>query len=435
MKRFLIFCIALVMGVSLTREAHAQTDQAVTVDGIVAIVGNEIILVSDLTTLLYQYSLQTNQNIFNDPQLMAKMQDQLLKRMIDEKVLLIKAEEDTITADDERVEQTVDQQISNFLQQAGSQEALEKAYGMPLAKIKKEFRSQVANRMVIDQLRQKYFADVKVSRREVENFYKQYQDSLPQVDETVDISHILMRVAPSPESTQDAYAKISVIKEKVEQGEDFTALAEKYSEDPCAVVNKGDLGWVNRGDFVKEFEEVAFALEPGEVSDIVQTQFGFHIIKLVDKSGTKLHARHILIRLQPTDDDKNRVVNRLNEIRSQVMDEGADFGELALQNSDDPNVGVDKGHLGEFATGQFQVAAFEEAVKGLEIGEISKPFKTDFGYHILLLNGKNESRAISLEGDWQRVEQLAKDFKSSREFEKWLSGLKEEIPIEIKMDI
>ena len=302
MKRFFILYIALVMGISLTRQVPAQ--QPVTVDGIVAVVGNEIILVSDLTTLLYQYSLQTNQNVFNDPQLMSKMQNQLLKRMIDEKVLLIKAEEDTITADDERVEQTVDQQISGFLQQAGSQEALEKAYGMPLAKIKKEFRSQVANRMVIDQLRQKYFANVKVSRREVENFYKQYQDSLPQIDETVDISHILMKVAPSPESTQDAYAKISVIKDKVEAGEDFTALAEKYSEDPSAVVNKGDLGWVNRGDFVKEFEEAAFALEPGEVSDIVQTQFGFHIIKLIDKSGTKIHARHILIRLQPTEDDK-----------------------------------------------------------------------------------------------------------------------------------
>ena len=132
---------------------------------------------------------------------------------------------------------------------------------------------------------------------------------------------------------------------------------------------------------------------------------------------------------------KNRVIKRLNEIRFKITEEGADFAELALENSDDPNVGADQGHLGEFATGQFQVPAFEEAVKGLDIGEISKPFKTDFGYHILLLNGKNESRAISLEGDWQRVEQMAKDFKSGQEFEKWLAGLKDEIPIEIKMEI
>ena len=430
MKRLFILLIVL-----MSLMSHRQVQAQQTVDGIIAIVGNEIILVSDLTTLLYQYSLQTGKNVFNDAKLMEKLQKQLLQRMIDEKVLLIKAEEDTITADDEQVEQTVDQQINNFLQQAGSQEALEKAYGMPLAKIKKEFRGQIANRMIIDQLRRKYFADIKVSRREVENFYKQYQDSLPQIDETVDISHILMRVTPSPESAEDAFAKISAIKEKIDQGEDFTALAKKYSEDPSAAVNDGDLGWVSRGDFVKEFEEAAFALEPGEISEIVQTQFGFHIIQLIDKSGERIHTRHILIRLQPTDEDQRRVVDRLNEIRSKVADDQTKFEELALENSDDPNVGEDKGHLGGFAIGKFQVKEFEEAIKGLEPGEISQPFKTDFGYHIIRLNSKSEARAISLDGDWQRVEQLAKEFKSSKEFEKWLSNLREEIPIEVKKDI
>jgi peptidyl-prolyl cis-trans isomerase SurA len=430
MKRLAILWI-VVLSVFFQRHVPAQQ----TVDGIVAVVGNEIILVSDLTTLLYQYSMQTGQNVFNDRALMEKMQKQLLRRMIDEKVLLIKAEEDTIIADDERVEQVLDQQIGGFIQQAGSPEALEKAYGMPLAKIKKEFRQQIANRMIIEQLRQKYFSDVKVSRREVENFYKHYQDSLPQMDEIVDISHILMRVTPSPESLQEAYAKITAIKEKLDNGEDFTALAEKYSEDPSAAVNKGDLGWVSRGDFVKEFEEAAFALEPGEISDIVQTQFGFHIIQLIDKSGERVRTRHILIRLQPTGEDERRVVNRLNDIRVKVLSGKDTFEEMALKNSDDPNVGGDKGRLGEFAVGKFQVPAFDEAVKGMQPGDISAPFKTDFGYHILLLHSRQASRPISLNDDWQRVEQLAKDFKSSQEFEKWLEELRQEIPIEIKLDI
>lgn len=426
-----LFSYILTAGLLISGAARSQQ----TIDGIAAVVGNEIIMVSDLNTLIAQYSFQNKVNVYKDPALLKSLSSQMLQRMIDEKMLLIKAEEDTIRADEDRVEQILTQQINNFIQQVGTQEKLEEYYGMPLPKIKKEMRQQIANRLIIEQLRQKRFSNIKVSRREVENFYEQYQDSLPKVDETVDISHILIQVTPSDESYQAAYDKITKIQTMLAEGQDFTELAKQYSEDPSVASNNGDLGWVSRGDLVKEFEEAAFALQDGEISDIVQTQFGFHLIQLVERQGEKIHVRHILVQLQPTKADEERVVNRLNEIRQRILSGNATFEEMALQNSDDPNVQKDKGHLGTFAINAFQVKGFEEAAKNIKVGEISEPFRTDFGYHIILLNDRKASHTLTLDNDWQQIEQIATEFKTNQQFEKWLAELREEIPIDVKIQI
>lgn len=426
-----LFSFILIAGLLISGASRAQQ----TIDGVAAVVGNEIIMVSDLNTLIAQYGFQNKVNVYKDPALLKSLSSQMLQRMIDEKMLLIKADEDTIRADEDRVEQILTQQVNNFIQQVGSQEKLEEYYGMPLPKIKKEMRQQIENRLIIEQLRQKRFSNIKVSRREVENFYEQYQDSLPNVDETIDISHILIQVTPSDESYQAAFDKITRIKEMLAEGQDFTTLAKQYSEDPSVASNNGDLGWVSRGDLVKEFEEAAFALKDGEISDIVQTQFGFHLIQLVERQGEKIHVRHILVQLQPTKADEERVVNRLKEIRQQILSGNATFEEMALQNSDDPNVQTDKGHLGTFAINAFQVKEFADAAKKLKVGEISEPFRTDFGYHIIKLNDRQASHTLTLDNDWQQIEQIATEFKTNQQFEKWLAELREEIPIDVKIRI
>ncbi len=429
MRRIFVFIIASIL------MAIGQLLPQQKVDGIAAVVGNEIILESELHTIMRQYSVQKNVNIFNDPVLYGRLSRQFLQQMIDNKLLLIKAEEDTITADDERVDQLLEQQLNNLIQQAGSEESLVEYYGSPLPQIKKDFRKQIEQQLKVEQLRQMRFSNIKISRREVEQFYQQYQDSLPQVEPTVDISHILLQVKPSEENTRKAYNKILEVKRKLEEGEDFATLAKKYSDDPSAAKNEGDLGWVSRGDLVKAFEEVAFSLEENEISDIVQTQFGFHIIQLLGRKEDKIHVRHILSRLQPSEEDEQRIVERLREIRQKISEGEATFEEMALQNSDDPNVEEDKGRLGEFALGSFQVKAFGEAAKSLEPGEISQPFKTDFGYHIIKLNDRQEGRTLSLQNDWQRIEQMAIEYKRSQKFQDWIAELRKEIPVDIKMDI
>lgn len=426
-----MYHIIILTGIFLTGVINAQQK----VDGIAAIVGDEIILLSDINASVAQYALQNKLNLSDKPQLYNELSQKFLQNAINEKLLIIKADEDTIEADDERVEQALNQQLDYMVKQVGSTDKLEEYYGSPMAKIKKDFRKQIQDRFRIDQLRQKRFGDVKISRREVEEFYKQYSDSLGTIPPTVDISHILMQVNPSDESLQEAYTKAVEIEKKLDEGADFAKLAEEYSEDPGSSERGGDLGFVSRGDLVKEFEEVAFALDEGEISDIVQSQFGFHIIQLLERQGEKVHVRHILIRLQPTKKDEEAVVKKLTDIRQKIINGDSTFEEMALKYSDDPNVDQDKGHLGKYRTDSFQIKAFETVTSSLEPGEISQPFKTEFGYHIVKLHSRQEARDVSLKQDWEQIEQLALEFKRKQKFEEWVASLREDIPIEVKMNL
>ncbi|MCB0285356.1 MAG: peptidylprolyl isomerase [Calditrichaeota bacterium] len=405
------------------------------IDGVAAVVGKEIILISDINTMLTQYAMQNKVNPFKDEALLNRLSKQVLDRMIDEKLLLIRAEEDTLIAEDERVDQVVEQQVNGFMQQAGSQEALEEYYGMSLPLIKREMRKRVANQIVIEKLRDRQFGSINVSRREVEKFYTQYQDSMPRIGETANISHILMKVKPSDDAIGTAMEKITRIRQMLDEGQDFGELALKYSEDPSAKSNKGNLGWTSRGDFVKEFEEAAYALEVDEISDIVQSQFGFHIIQLLNRQGEKINARHILIQLQPTAADEQKTVEKLKEIRQKILNGEATFGEMALEYSDDPNVQQDRGDLGDFEVNNFQVKAFEQALKTLKVGDISEPVRTEFGYHIIKLNKKNDARVLTLEKDWQQIENIAKEYKRNQAFEDMLKNLRENVPIDVKIQI
>ena len=405
------------------------------IDGVAAVVGKEIILISDINTMLTQYAMQNKVNPFKDEALLNRLSKQVLDRMIDEKLLLIRAEEDTLIAEDERVDQVVEQQVNGFMQQAGSQEALEEYYGMSLPLIKREMRKRVANQIVIEKLRDRQFGSINVSRREVERFYTQYQDSMPRIGETANISHILMKVKPSDDAIGTAMEKITRIRQMLDEGQDFGELALKYSEDPSAKSNKGNLGWTSRGDFVKEFEEAAYALEVDEISDIVQSQFGFHIIQLLNRQGEKINARHILIQLQPTAADEQKTVEKLKEIRQKILNGEVTFGEMALEYSDDPNVQQDRGELGDFEVNNFQVKAFEQALKTLKVGDISEPVRTEFGYHIIKLNKKNDARVLTLEKDWQQIENIAKEYKRNQAFEDMLKNLRENVPIDVKIQI
>ena len=404
-------------------------------DGVAAIVGDEVVLISDINALITSYAFQNKIDISRQPDLYQRLGNEFLDRLIDQKLILIKADEDTIEADDERVEQTLRQQIDYMVQQAGSEEKLEEYYSAPLFKIKNDLRKEIRNQIRIGTLREKKFLALKISRKEVETFYNAYRDSLPGMKPSVDISHILLQITPSEESVQEAFEKIKMIQDRLASGEDFAALARQFSEDPGSAANGGEIGFVSRGTLVKEFEETAFALEEGEISDIVQTQFGFHIIQLLERQGERINVRHILIQLRPKASDEQRVVEELQNIRETVLAGDSAFEDLALKYSDDPNVEKDRGHLGTFEEGGFQIKEFETAIRNLNPGDISEPFKTEFGYHIVRLNSRNEARQLTLENDWQQVEQWALQDKREKEFTNWMAELRQEIPVVVKVEL
>ncbi len=402
------------------------------IDGIAAVVGDEIILKSEITNLINQYLIQNRIQADENPKLIERVRQQTVNSLIEQKLMLIQAEKDTIEVDPELLDQRVEQRLRFLIERVGSEDQLEKAFQSPMRKIRKDLRKVIEEQLLVEQTRSTRFRDIKISRREVEDFYNNFQDSLPKLQETVTISHILKIVKPSQEAQVDAFKKITEIKEMLQNGADFAELAEKYSDDPASAKRGGDLGLISRGDFVNEYETVAFGLNDGEVSDIVQTQFGFHIIKMDERRGEKIRTRHILVQVTPTEEDEQRTIEELNQLRERAL-AGEDFSELAMANSDDENVKNDKGLLGTFEIEKLAIPEFKEIVNELEIGEISKPFKTDFGYHIVKLNDRQKSRPVSLEEDWQRVEEIAYNYKLDKEYKAWIEKLKNEIPIDLRI--
>jgi len=428
MKR--LFVLVVTVFVCSTTLAWSQQ----LLDGIAAIVGDEIILESEVAQYAATLALQMKLDIQNEPQKFDELQKNSLQNLIVQKILLTKAREDTIVVEDSQVEQVLEQQINQWIQQIGSERKVEEYFGSSMNKIKRRVRKEIREHLMVEKLQQQKLQEVKITRQEVEQFYQTNRDSLPELKESVEISHILLQVTPGAESKQQAREKIAGILERLRSGEDFAELARQYSEDPGSAAKGGELGFIQRGDFVKDFEEKAFALQPGQISDIVETQFGFHIIQMLERRGEKINVRHILIRTRPTKADEERTLKLLLAIRDSCL-AGADFAEMAKRYSNDETTADKGGYLGWFEVEKLQLPEFKSVVKELKIGEISQPFRTRFGYHIVKLLNRREGGKLSLQRDWEQIEQWALMDKRSRLMQKWVEELKKNLYIEIKDEI
>lgn len=424
MRKVIIFSFALLF-------AHQLYAQQV-IDKVVAVVEDEIILQSELSQYALNLAFQMRIDPRREPEKFEQLKEQTLQNLINQKILLAKAEEDSIIVEERQVDTVLEEQISRMIQQVGSEEKLQEQLGMSISKLKRNFRDDVRKNLMVEQLQQMKFSKIKISRREVEEFYQTMKDSLPELKETVDISHILINVKAGDVSEQKAREKINDLLQQVKNGADFADLCRKYSEDPGSASRGGEIGFMERGDFVPEFEEVAFLLEPGQISDIVKSRFGFHIIECLDRKGDKINVRHLLIRLEPTDVDEEDTEKKARDIRVLLDDPENDFETIAKQYSDDETSREQGGHLGLFEVENLQEQEFKTVIDTLKLSEISQPFKTKFGWHILKLNSKQEPRPISLLKDWEKIEAFALNMKRQKDFQNWLEDIKKDVYVEIK---
>ncbi len=428
MMRFVRATAALLLIAGLAWPGAAQER----LDGIAAIVGDQVILHSEVSQYAFNAALQMGIDIKKNPEKFDQLRKQTLENLIIQKILLEKAKEDTVTVDEAQVDQVLNQQISTWVRQVGGESKLEEYFGMPMNKIRREFREEVRNRLLVEKVQQDFMQKITITRPEVEHFYETMKDSLPEVREMVNISHILMQIKARGEARQKALERIREIRNKIMNGADFAAMARLYSEDPGSASRGGELGFIQRGDFVPEFEKVAFSLSPGEVSDIVETRFGFHIIQLIEKRGEKINVRHILIQLKPTEADAEATRKMLAAIRDSIVQGKATFEEMAKKYSDDETTKNNGGNLGWFEVDQLQIPEFKEAIKNLRVGEISEPFRTRYGFHIVKLVDRREAGKLTLDKDWQQIEQMALNYKRTKKFREWVESLRKDTYISIK---
>jgi peptidyl-prolyl cis-trans isomerase SurA len=402
-------------------------------DKIAAVVEEETILSSELTQFSLNIAFQIGLDPRKDVQKFNQLKWETLQNLIDQKILLARAEEDSIVVDERQVDNVLEEQIAQMIQRVGSEQELEKQLGESIKKIKRNFRDDVRKNLLVETLRNKKFMEIKIARREVEQFYKSMKDSLPELKETVAISHILLNIKPGDDSENQAREKAEKLLERVKKGEDFATLCRQYSEDPGSKTRDGELGFIQRGDFVPEFEEVAFLLQPGEFSEIVKTRFGFHIIECMDRKGDKINVRHLLILLQPTLEDEKATAEKIKQVRELLDGPGADFAKIAKQYSDDETTKEQGGELGFLEVDNLQEKEFKNAIEGLEVGQISQPFKTKFGWHVLKLNSREDARKIDVNNDWDKIESWALNHKRQAEFKKWLDEIKKDVYVDIKV--
>jgi peptidyl-prolyl cis-trans isomerase SurA len=399
------------------------------IDRIVAVVDKEIITESELQERVNFIAFQNRLDV-SKPEL----KQQVLESMVAEKLILAQALIDSIEVTDDQVNQALDQQIQNITRQLGSTERVEQYYGKPINRIKREFRDEMRKQLLVQRVRQSREASLSVSRREVEEFYTTFKDSLPRVPEEFVLSHIFMIPKADSAIEQQTRQKLQSILDSIRAGGKFADFAKRYSQDGSAS-GGGDLGWVKRGDFVREFEEVVFSLKEGEISGIVKTQYGYHIIQLEGRRGESVRARHILLKVEKGAASDSIAVRQLRELRERVL-KGESFADLAKKYSEDEETKTLGGDLGELTSDQL-TPDFASVVKDLKEGEISQPHRVTlgatYGFQIIWVRKRTPSHAMNLDEDFRRVEQLALYMKRNRVNQEWVNELKKSIYWDIRL--
>ncbi len=411
--------------ISLLLVCGAFAQQQV-VDEIAAVVGNEIIMKSELD---YQVKLTAAQQKVNPST--PGLEQQVLNQMIDEKLAYAQALLDSIDVSDDEVNQRIDYQINYFEQQYGSKEKVEQLYGMSIEKIKRTLEDPVRKQLMIQKLEQKKFGDVSATRREVDEFFSTYKDSIGVIPEKVQIAHIFMAPKATEAMKEQAKAKAEAILDSIKHGADFAEMARKYSEDPGSAAEGGDLGWVGKGVFYPEFEAAAFALKPGELSGVVESPVGFHIIQMIERRGDKIHVRHILIKIKKGDQADSITIGKLSAIRDSIVKGDSTFAYYAKKYSQDKESNVYGGDLGTFYMNQLD-PTMRNIVSKLKVGEISEPKRIDYGsgnygYHIVLLEKRVPQHQANLNEDYQEIKKLADNWKKQKEYNDWIDQLKKNI--------
>ncbi|MCK5118731.1 MAG: peptidylprolyl isomerase [Candidatus Latescibacteria bacterium] len=404
-------------------------------DRIVAVVDDQIILHSELKENVRLEMFQRGLSPERDQEQVKALEKEILDGMIADQILLAKAKDDSVLVKQKEIDEVLQDQLTRIREQAGSEEAYQRqleAGGVTERDLKKRFRGEIRNYLMKQKMLGSLVQEIGVSSREVEAFYETYKDSLPVQPERVHISHILIRPKVGGEDQDALLDKANKILAEAQAGADFSELARTYSQDPGSAQRGGDLGYFGPETMLPEFERVAFALQPGTVSDIVKTRLGYHIIRVEDRKGDRIHARHILLIANITKKDEEKALEILTGLREKIRS-GADFGELARTFSDDPPTASEGGDLGWIPVERLP-SDFKPVTDQLEPGQVSEPVQSSSGYHLIRLNEREKGGTITLQSDRALLENLARQQKLKEGFDEMIEKERARIYVDVRLE-
>ena len=414
--------------------AFGQNKQVV--DKIVAKVDNYIALKSELDLAYLDVTSrgQTNRNVDKC---------EVLRELVQNKMMLAKAEIDSITVSDAMVSGELDNRLRYMVSQLGSEEEIEKYYNKPLSQFKAELRDKMREQLLIKEVTRHITKDVEITPSEVKRFFNKIpSDSIPFFSTMVTVGHIVKMPEVSVEQKTQVKERLNSIRDQILSGEKtFAEMAKEYSEDPGSAVSGGELGFWKRGELAPEFEATALRLKPGDISKPVETQFGFHVIQLIERRGNTYNSRHILMKPNSSTLDVDAAEQYLDSLRTQIQAGKISFSKAAKEYSDDEMTRPSGGYfLDVEGSNQVSVEELDPAVffviDTMKIGSISKPmpYRTADGksaVRIVYYKSKVKPHRANLNDDYQKIQAAAISEKKNRIIAKWFEEAINDVYIDI----
>ena len=404
------------------------SQQSILLDEIAAVVDDEIVLLSDVVLSANALAAQENVDPYKSPDEYKNLLLKSAESMIEQLVIIKMAEIDSVMVLEKDVDRALERQVQNIVSQAGSEEAAEQILGRKISEFKRSYKDDMEGKLIAEKYTGELTRSIEITRLEVEDFFKTYKDSIPSFPKRYKVRHILIQITPSEESMKETELKALDILEEINKGLSFEDAAKKYSEDPGSKDNGGYLGFVPRGTFVKEFEKAAFTLAINTISKPIKTQFGFHIIEVLERSGERIGVRHILLQTKVVDEDKTKTYKTTSDFSKEINTKN-NFISIAKEYSNDETTKDNGGLLGWIDTEVYQVEELSSIIKNIPENTCSAPILTDFGYHLLWVDDIEEGGPPTIEKNWIELEQLALNKKKSDWYNDWIEKIKTKVYI------
>lgn len=429
MKRIIFISI-------LTLLIGANTYSQGIIDKIVGIVGNEIIMMSDIEN---QYIQMQSQQMEITP----NTRCEILEDMMFQKLLYVQAQKDSIEVTPKEVETELDRRLSVFINQIGSEQKLEEYFGKTIKAIKDDLRSTIEEQMMAQKVQQKIIGDTKVTPSEVKKYFESLPaDSIPTIEAYYELSEIVIKPEVSKEDKEKVIAELNKIRERIQNGESFSTMAVLYSEDPGSAMKGGELGFVSKTDLVPEFSQVAFNLtSPLDVSQVVETEYGFHIIQMIEKKGNMMNFRHILMKPKVSMEALEAADKKANEVYNILKSDTISFTDAVKKYSNGDSKGSDGKVMNPYygdahMTDDFLDPYTKMALSSLKEGEYSKPFLSSDNkgirvIKIIRLDLDVKEHKANMKDDYFTLQRYALEDKNSKLIDKWVKDKVQSVYIKV----
>lgn len=413
--------------------------QPILVDKVIGRVGSENILLSEIEE---EYSYLKK----SDPTVPESAKCEILDNMISQKIIIYQAKLDSVVVSEDQVNLELDTRFDRILMQMnGDEEFFKDYYGATVSEMKERYRDDQKQQILAQMMQRQLITEVDITPQEVLDFYNKIpKDSLQFLNAEVELAELIVKPTVNKDSRNESLLLIQDIYKRITEGkEDFSELATKYSNDTESAKRGGDLGFARRGTFVPEFESAAFSLKKDEVSEIIETDFGFHILKLDERRGNLVHIRHILISPKITPADEELARQKLDSIRNMIAADSITFTEAVKRYGEKTTQSYNNsGKLRNPNTGNsfFETKDLDYdtyfAIEDLKVKEMTNviEIKDPRGfklYRIIQLQSKSKPHKVSIETDYDKISVFAKESKKAKYFEDWMIEHRKSVFIKI----